>query len=883
MRHWIGNSGKRRSCWLLAAAVVCACSIALAAGLSFPFNTITNDKVNLRARASTNSGLLQHLPQGQALTVLGERGGFFRVQVGSKTGYVVKKYVVTEGDAVTTPTADPSMIATGYPYETTTTASATFYAKNDRTSKKLGTIRKGATVFVQSTTNSYAKVTYNGQDGYIRKTTVRLKTVLETPKPTAAPVTLPPAKNDASYTTLQLGSTGDQVRALQSALLELGFLNGSIDGTFGTSTQYAVTALQSRNGYPMTGVADANLQAMIYSGRPKNSNGVKTDVKTIAPIDGVIIRLNDKGDRIARIQDKLRALGFYTGDSTGLYDKTTRAAIIAFQKKNKIKADGVIGTNTQELLFGNGLSLDATATPKPTAEPTPAPTFAKPSGKVTRSSSKADIALVQNRLKQLGYYGGRIDGKFGGGTIAALKAFQTKNGLKADGVAGTETNALLFSYNALSVTATATPPATPVPTLAPAQPTPAPTPLTEQNIVVIRQGAVGAVVSAIQRRLTALGYYQANVDGVFKADDVAAVRAFQKQNNLNADGVAGFKTQSVLFSGSARMPNGQVAGTTGTETLLRKGMTGEAVVQLQQRLIALGFLKGTADGNYGIKTAEAVYRFQRANKLPRDGVAGPATLRALYATAGTNPQGAPTAAPTAAPTTVRRGDRNNIVRDLQTRLIALGYLSGRADGKFGLQTYQAVLAFQRANGLVTDGIVGSATMNRLNTAGGKNNAAPTPDPKKAPNASQNYTPRAANVRYANWYTEVKAKARQYPYVTLYDFQTGISWQIHFFSLGAHADGEPLTAADTAKMQSAVGMNTWNPRPVWVIFGDGSTYLASTHSNPHGVQHNRDNNFSGHTCIHFPRTESQVAAIGPYATSHQKTIDKAWRVTQGMIK
>ena len=67
----------------------------------------------------------------------------------------------------------------------------------------------------------------------------------------------------------------------------------------------------------------------------------------------------------------------------------------------------------------------------------------------------------------------------------------------------------------------------------------------------------------------------------------------------------------------------------------------------------------------------------------------------------------------------------------------------------------------------------------------------------------------------------------------------------------------------------------------MIFADGSVYMASTHSMPHEVQHIRDNNFEGHCCIHFPRTQEQVTNIGPYATSHQEMIDKGWAATQAM--
>ena len=156
-----------------------------------------------------------------------------------------------------------------------------------------------------------------------------------------------------------------------------------------------------------------------------------------------------------------------------------------------------------------------------------------------------------------------------------------------------------------------------------------------------------------------------------------------------------------------------------------------------------------------------------------------------------------------------------------------------------------------------------------------------PQTTTTPTQTTTTTPTADRVQYANWYDKVKAVAKKYPYATVYDFATGISWQIHIFSVGAHADYEPVTANDTAKLLKAFGGNTWNPRAVWVVFSDGSVYIGSTHSYAHDVQHVTDNNFAGHSCLHFPRTQAQVEAIGPYATKHQETIDAGWATTQKM--
>ena len=238
---------------------------------------------------------------------------------------------------------------------------------------------------------------------------------------------------------------------------------------------------------------------------------------------------------------------------------------------------------------------------------------------------------------------------------------------------------------------------------------------------------------------------------------------------------------------------------------------------------------------------------------------------------------------------LHRGDNGTAVKAMQQRLIDLGYLtSGSADGIFGVKTYQALRDFQLANALYVDGVAGKNTIASLNSssATGKNTARPNTTATPTPNISNDIGTTtkvsAENVVYEYWYSTVRSACRQYPYATVYDYSTGISWQVHMFSYGKHAEAEPLTAADTAKLEQAFGGNTWTPKAVWVIFADGTVRMATTHSMPHEVQHTTDNNFPGHLCIHFPRTQAQVTAIGPYAMSHQQTVEKGWAETQAMI-
>ncbi len=96
-------------------------------------------------------------------------------------------------------------------------------------------------------------------------------------------------------------------------------------------------------------------------------------------------------------------------------------------------------------------------TPKP-GETTPAPTEA-----LLRSGSIGeDVKQLQQRLAELGFYAGEIDGQFGNGTKAAVARFQAQHGLAADGIVGDDTRGALFSQNAKQAVVTATPEPLPV-------------------------------------------------------------------------------------------------------------------------------------------------------------------------------------------------------------------------------------------------------------------------------------------------------------------------------------------------------------------------------------------------------------------------------------
>ena len=546
---------------------------------------------------------------------------------------------------------ETSEIVSSYPYTTVTKVKVNLREARSVKSGLVKRIPAEAEITVYEKNGNWARVEYNGSKGWVRTEYIVLKTVKKvtvTPTPTPAP-TPAPEKDAGGYVVLKKGSKGAEVQALQEALIELGFLTGKADGNFGDATEKAVIAFQQRNKYPDTGL---------------------------------------------QLQTMLQNLGYYTGTITKRYDMATRAAVTAFQKKNGLKADGVAGAETRSLLE-SGAGLPSDATPAPTATPTPKPTkepvYTTPKSTVKNGSNGADARSVQTRLKDLGYYQGKVDGKFGRASVNALKNFQTNNGLKADGVAGKSTYAKLFSAQAVAFNS-------------PEMESPAP------------------------------------VEDTTETDS---------------------SSESSFW------------------TTLRSGDSGTDVKQLQENLIQLGYMSGKPDGKYGDTTTAAVKAFQKANNLKDDGTAGPETLKAIYSGTAKAASGSTDSSAAKTTTTLKRGSTGADVKNLQSKLIEMGYLTGKADGIFGSKTTAAVKAFQKANQLKADGVAGAKTLQQLEKGGtaasstAKPTATATPAPTAVPGGTEALAgrPSASRVIYANWYTTVKDVCKKYPYATVYDYST----------------------------------------------------------------------------------------------------------------
>ena len=987
----------RRVCAFLTAAVLLLGAVP-ALGETYPFTAYATGALNLRQQPNSSATVLATIPAGDMAVVTGETGGYYIAVYEGVQGYALKQYLKASAGSGSAVAVTPAPGAGGASSAYTLLYSG---SKGDAV-KALQEALKELGFYTGSVDGSFGSGTrgavtaFQKMNGLSQTGTAdsATQTLLFEGKPKNSKGKAAAVKT-VSYVEgapISSGSRGDAVVRLQTRLKELGYYTGAVDGAAGSGTVSAVKAFQTKNGLKQTGTADASTQKLLYAAAAVSAKATATPKPTATPttiptnapaktaatfpfatyttssvnlrksastssqrlltvpkgaeisvlaITGDFLNIKYKsytgyivaeyayvpaqyapgkalstdadaqqhyaylqtgstGKNVFVLQEALKELGFYAGAVDGSFGANTAAAVKAFQKKNGVRQDSVASPEVQKLIF-EGKPLNARGKKVSVAI---LPNYAVEEFSV--GDKGWQVTELQNTLKSLGYYTAAPSGVYDTATQNAVKKFQTEHKLTVDGVAGKKTMRLL---NLLAVTPT------PSPKAATAAPAATATPLTAKNVVVLRNGTKGVEVTKLQNRLMELGYYTCVANGVYDSDEIAAVKEFQRKNGLTVDGVAGLATQQALYASSAvaaftplpvvsASPTPIVVSTPyPVNQTLKTGSTGELVSALQTRLKALGYFTGAVDGQYGSATAKAVKDFQKVNGLTADGVAGAQTLTKLYVSgtavsaATPKPTATPKPAATAAASTVtkisakllQRGDTGAAVKTLQQRLVQLGYLTA-ADGIYGPKTVNAVAAFQKQNGLTADGIAGTMTLNRISSGSAvpASGIAGLPGTNTNTNTSNSgskafVTPAASQVKYANWFDVIRPIARSLPDVVIYDPDTGLHFNLHMFSFGKHADCETPTAADTALLNRIVGVNTWTPKYVWVVFTNGDVYIASIHSHGHEVDHTPNNDLEGHICLHFPRKMAEAEATGPYAVSHQNEINWGWEITQAMAK
>lgn len=316
---------------------------------------------------------------------------------------------------------------------------------------------------------------------------------------------------------------------------------------------------------------------------------------------------------------------------------------------------------------------------------------------LARGAKGDAVKTLQQALVSQGIaVSGGVDGVFGAGTEAALKEFQSRNGLSPSGSVDLATALALG--------------------------------LESSPLMGLAQGSRGEAVKDLQLRLGAAGFTpKGGADGVFGAGTATSLGAFQKSKGLSVTATVDAATAAALSSVQPAAPAAQPAQPTkpatqpapspaapGSLSGLTIGSRGDAVKRVQQILIDNGFtVVGGADGVYGVLTANAVRSFQNANAIALTGNVDEATAAALQASA--KPAPTPHDPTVTSPFVgLQYGSLGSDVSSLQQALIAAGIaVRGGADGVFGNATVAAVKELQARHGIAQSGKVDAATAGAL--------------------------------------------------------------------------------------------------------------------------------------------------------------------------
>ena len=273
------------------------------------------------------------------------------------------------------------------------------------------------------------------------------------------------------------------------------------------------------------------------------------------------------------------------------------------------------------------------------------------------------LRRAQQYLIDLGRLEGRADGILGPRTASALRTFQAQNGLEETG-----------ELDAVTMDAL--------------------------------EGAAeeAASVRDVQQRLIELGYLRGKADGIFGSRSVAALTLFQRVHDLQATGAIDARTTDRLFSDDViTLPKG-----------LSGGDKGDDVAALQRRLIQFGFLSGSADGDYGPKTAAAVKRFQR--HLDAQGIAGKYDIEADGEATPITRLLLEDASYSSYIRDLSPGDTGDEALRVETRLTLLGYMDLPADDTLDDYGLSALELFAEQAGIPFGGIADRSVIDGLFSA-----------------------------------------------------------------------------------------------------------------------------------------------------------------------
>lgn len=291
--------------------------------------------------------------------------------------------------------------------------------------------------------------------------------------------------------------------------------------------------------------------------------------------------LGSSGESVTKLQKRLIALGYFDDSATGYYGDYTKKCVKEFQSKAGLDATGNANSATRDALYSSSA----------------------PAKYVTYSiGDTSDVVLkLQKKLKKLQYFYEDVTGYYGEITAVAVKQFQKDNNIKVTGKADKKTQKAILSSSAKA----------------------------NPNAGSVSYGMIGDMVTSLKKRLIELRYVDSFTFDeeygymIFDKETLSAVYKYQVNAGMKKSKELTKEDLEVLYSDDAVKAKDY--------DNLKRGYTGDDVVDLQEKLISLSYLvsEDGATGNYGEATEDAVKQFQTAAQLKVTGIADADTRAAI--------------------------------------------------------------------------------------------------------------------------------------------------------------------------------------------------------------------------------------------------------------
>ncbi len=517
--------------------------------------------------------------------------------------------------------------------------------------------------------------------------------------------------------TLKLGDTGENVLQLNTRLRQLNYTAVRAADTFTESTAVALTALQNAYGLPATGEADEATLDILYG-------------ECYRPL-----KMNDSGADVKLLQEKLIEMGYYWGNPSGNYLEGTTAAIQTFQGECSLPITGEADVKTQALLFSLSVRPTPTPTPVPTPAPerTPTPTpgpYQPFPGTLQRGSRGDTVPKVQQRLMDLGYFTFyKTTQNYMDQTVQAVKSFQAANGLEVTGIVDEETWNVLFNDTDVRGVGDEKKPEFQLP-------------------YFFEVDVNNQVVKVWKYNRDTQDY--TDLDRAF----ICTTGSTAYPTALGTFTLTGRKSQMCWFpdwgGGHARWwvkIGRDKNGTFAFHSVLYSQWDDDSTLKVSS---FTGLGKRGSHGCIRLTVADAKWIYDHVREgmqvWIRDDAPDDPELKAKVKPGELNsktmmPNVTPeppqytydgTQAPETAERALSEGKSGQDVYWLQMKLKELGYYTGTATGTYLGGTKKAVSAYQKANGLGSDGIAGVKTLNYLYQQVRDAYATPTPEPQAVP-------------------------------------------------------------------------------------------------------------------------------------------------------